>query len=96
MKQFPDKVLFYIFYNMPHDKSQLNSSTELQERNWIYLDSSMQWIKPNPQAPTPKKETNGKKGKQIARTSKKQDTQRTVIVFNPLLWKEEIVSLLED
>lgn len=29
MKQFPDKVLFYIFYNMPHDKSQLSASNEL-------------------------------------------------------------------
>jgi len=28
-KQFPDKVLFYVFYNMPHDKAQLNASIEL-------------------------------------------------------------------
>ena len=25
-KQFPDKVLFYLFYNMPHDKAQLNAA----------------------------------------------------------------------
>jgi len=31
-KQFPDKVLFYVFYNMPHDKAQLNAYTELQAR----------------------------------------------------------------
>jgi hypothetical protein len=31
-KQFPDKVLFYIFYNMPHDRAQLNASVELQSR----------------------------------------------------------------
>lgn len=29
MKLFPDNVLFYIFYNMPHDKSQLTASIEL-------------------------------------------------------------------
>lgn len=31
-KQFPDKVLFYIFYSTPHDKAQVNAATELQSR----------------------------------------------------------------
>lgn len=29
-KQFPDKVLFFIFYNMPHDKAQVSVAEELK------------------------------------------------------------------
>lgn len=52
----------------------------------------MRWIKAN-QSSSPKKE---KKGKRNAADDQDDSSTRTVIVFNPLLWKEEIVSLLED
>lgn len=96
MKHFPDKVLFYIFYNMPHDKAQLNAANELHNRSWIFCKDTVRWVQSNSTSNgSSKKEINGKKGKQITRnTSKKQDS--SIIVFNPLLWKEEVVTLLED
>lgn len=41
------------------------------------------------------------KGQEKRGNNSKEDTEdasstRTVIVFNPLLWKEEIVNLIED
>jgi len=44
-KQFPDSVLFYIFYSMPQDKAQLNVSHELKSRSWFYSTQSMRWMK---------------------------------------------------
>ena len=50
----------------------------------------MRWIKANSSAkPKDKK----KRGKDEAEDL---TTARTVIVFNPLLWREEIVNLIED
>jgi len=45
IKQFPDRVLFYIFYNMPNDRAQLNASSELQNRGWTYVYEEMRWVK---------------------------------------------------
>jgi len=76
-KQFPDKVLFFIFYNMPHDKAQVSASEELKARQWSYLEKSMLWVKPN---------TTGKKDvkkKPVKGKSSPDETTRTVIVFNP-------------
>jgi len=49
----------------------------------------MRWIKANH---TSKKEKKGKR----STPDDMDDNARTVIVFNPLLWKEEIVNLIED
>ena len=46
-KQLPENVLFYIFYNIPHDRGQLNAAKELQSRDWIYLTDKMRWLKAN-------------------------------------------------
>jgi hypothetical protein len=65
----------------------------------------MRWIKANSQ--TPKKDVaEKKKGGKASRNNSKNvqgesaessvRTNRTVIVFNPLLWREEIVNLIED
>jgi hypothetical protein len=62
----------------------------------------MRWIKPNN---SPKKDaTESKKGGKSGRNKSKSTSlesadnnrTRTVIVFNPILWKEEIVNLIED
>ena len=45
-KLLPDKVLFFVFYNLPHDKAQLNASSELQSRGWMFLEEQMLWMKP--------------------------------------------------
>lgn len=90
-QKFPDKVLFYIFYNMPHDRGQLSAYNELVSRQWIYLQKQMRWIKPNPaglKKDTKKKITKSKRDN--------ESTTRTAIVFNPQLWKEEVVTLHED
>jgi hypothetical protein len=51
----------------------------------------MRWIKATSkaQAKDKKKQTNLKDAEDLSNS-------RTVIVFNPLLWKEEIVNLIED
>lgn len=78
-KQFPEKVLFYIFYNMPHDKAQLNAYIELQSRGWFYLQQKMLWIKPNKDSQSTTKKDTKKKG---GRARKDSDSNRTAIVFN--------------
>lgn len=65
----------------------------------------MRWLKANNQAPK-KEPTEKKKGGKASRNNSKNvkgdmaessgRTNRTVIVFNPLLWREEIVNLIED
>ena len=83
--------MFYIFYNMPHDRGQLSAYNELTSRQWIYLQKQMRWIKPNPaglKKDSKKKITKGKRDT--------ESTTRTAIVFNPQLWKEEVVTLQED
>ena len=98
MKQFPDKVLFYIFYNMPHDKSQLSASNELQSRSWIYIGDMVKWIKINSskkeqQHFTSKKNSKNGKGQ---KNLKIESSSYSIIIFNPKLWKEEQVYLQED
>jgi len=111
-QQFPDKVLFYIFYSMPHDRAQLSAGQELKSRKWLYCNASMRWLKANTQASPPNQSSKkdqkaaGKKGGSYQKAGNKAADKssesvgaannRTVIVFNPLLWKEEIVNLVED
>ena len=78
----------------------MNAAVELKSRKWLYCDRSMRWLKANPQAAQPSKKDQkctGKKAnyQKAAKTAEKSEN-RSVIVFNPLLWKEEIVNLLED
>ena len=44
-KHFPDSTLFYIFYSMPHDRSQLFAANMLTERGWVYVAEDMRWIR---------------------------------------------------
>ena len=58
----------------------------------------MRWMKANQQLKKEQKAP-GKKGNNYQKAGKaadKSNDNRTVVVFNPLLWKEEIVNLLED
>lgn len=68
----------------------------------------MRWLKANNQATSSsslsskkdlkaaaKKSTNYQKSN-IKESPERVGSSRTVIVFNPLLWKEEIVNLIED
>ena len=71
---------------MHFEKSQLYAHNELQSRQWIYLQDRMLWLKPK------KEQYEGKKKS----VKPKQSNTKSVIVFNPKLWKEEVVSLLED
>jgi hypothetical protein len=51
----------------------------------------MRWIKANSKA-----QTKDKKKPSTSKDAEDLSNPRTVIVFNPLLWKEEIVNLMED
>ena len=44
-KKVPEKVLFYMFYNLPFDKQQLDAARELEARSWKYNDKYMRWSK---------------------------------------------------
>jgi CCR4-NOT transcriptional regulation complex NOT5 subunit len=98
MKQFPDKVLFYIFYNMPHDKSQLSASNELQSRSWIYIGDMVKWIKINSSKKEQQHFTSKKNSKNVKgqKNLKIESSSYSIIIFNPKLWKEEQVYLQED
>jgi hypothetical protein len=54
----------------------------------------MRWIKANPT--TTKKENTKKKISKGKSQRESEPVTRTAIMFNPQLWKEEIVILLED
>lgn len=45
IKAFSDPVLFYIFYNMPNDRAQIQASSQLQDRGWVYVEEEMIWVK---------------------------------------------------
>lgn len=44
----PEKVLFYMFYNLPFERAQLTAANELKSRRWSYSSSIMCWIKVAP------------------------------------------------
>ncbi|TNV86235.1 hypothetical protein FGO68_gene7624 [Halteria grandinella] len=84
LKRASDKVLFYIFYNMPLDQKQGESAKELEERGWKYGPKEMRWYKETAAA-TNTTTTQ----KQIKQAQQQQNTQR--LTFDPQIW--EIVSL---
>ena len=88
VKSFPDKNLFYIFYSMPFDKAQEIAANELKSRSWVYCGKSLRWMKAG--TVTPPKSSNKK-----ARSARKE-AERIVVVFNPQLWKEETLTVLEN
>ena len=45
IKAFSDPVLFYMFYNMPNDRAQIQASMQLAERGWVYVEEDMTWVK---------------------------------------------------
>ena len=55
LKRASEKVLFYIFYNMPLDQKQVESAKELEERGWKYGPKEMRWYKETAAANTAQK-----------------------------------------
>ena len=45
IKDFPDTVLFFMFYNMPNDRAQLQAAQALSKRGWTYVSEEMRWVK---------------------------------------------------
>lgn len=45
LKNFPEKVLFYIFFNMHHERAQVQAAKQLTERGWTYDEETMKWFK---------------------------------------------------
>jgi CCR4-NOT transcriptional regulation complex NOT5 subunit len=45
IKRAPEKVLFYIFYNMILDEKQVESAKELESRGWKYAPKEMRWFR---------------------------------------------------
>lgn len=45
IKTFSDPVLFYVFYNMPNDRAQIQAASQLQQRGWVYVEEEMIWVK---------------------------------------------------
>jgi CCR4-NOT transcriptional regulation complex NOT5 subunit len=42
--------LFYIFYNMPGEKAQLQAAESLEQRGWTYIEEDMRWVRMNAKA----------------------------------------------
>ena len=45
LQRAPEKVLFYMFYNMPFDRQQVEAAQELERRGWKYKEADMRWYK---------------------------------------------------
>jgi CCR4-NOT transcriptional regulation complex NOT5 subunit len=45
LSEFEITVLFYIFYNRPHDSFQIEAYNELINRKWHYHPKSNRWFK---------------------------------------------------
>jgi len=43
LKSFDPSILFYIFYNFPHDKLQIDAHNELISRGWMFHRSTSKW-----------------------------------------------------
>ena len=43
VKKASDKVLFYMFYNLPLSKQQIEASIALKQRGWRYNEQNMRW-----------------------------------------------------
>ena len=43
LNKFIPNVLFYIFYNLPHDRLQVEAYNELVTRGWMYHSKSNRW-----------------------------------------------------
>jgi hypothetical protein len=56
----------------------------------------MRWIKANSSSKQSSTKDKKKRGNNSKEDTEDPSNTRTVIVFNPLLWKEEIVNLIED
>ena len=44
VSSFPDCVLFYIFYNLPNERQQLDAAIELEQRGWAYVEEDEIWV----------------------------------------------------
>jgi hypothetical protein len=45
VKKASDKVLFYMFYNLTHERQQIEAAGALKQRGWKFNDSNMRWYK---------------------------------------------------
>ena len=43
IKRAPEKILFYMFYNMPFERQQHDAAKELEARGWKYDETNMRW-----------------------------------------------------
>jgi CCR4-NOT transcriptional regulation complex NOT5 subunit len=43
IKRAPEKILFYMFYNMPFERQQHDAAKELESRGWKYDETNMRW-----------------------------------------------------
>ena len=77
LKRVPDKVLFYIFYNMPFDKQQIDAAKELESRGWKYTEKNMRWYRK--EVPS-----NSAKGSKQSQTS--ISSQGATQMFDPERW----------
>ena len=41
----PERVLFYIFYNLPNDRQQIVAAETLTARGWTYIPEDMRWVR---------------------------------------------------
>jgi CCR4-NOT transcriptional regulation complex NOT5 subunit len=41
----PEKVLFYIFYNMPNERAQIVAAESLEAKGWVYIPDEISWVR---------------------------------------------------
>lgn len=74
LKKVPERVLFYMFYNLPFDKQQLEAARELESRQWKYSEKNMRWSR-----------TEG--GGTTGSGRSKQTIPVSTVIFDPDSWE---------
>eukprot|EP00347_Sterkiella_histriomuscorum_P018483 403345345 len=104
LKQFIPNVLFYIFYNLPHDRLQVEAYNELISRGWMYHQKNNKWYilaiddtQSQPQQ-THQQSTNGSAaGSKRSKKTAVLSQTKAWFTFDTNLWKRVIVNqLLRD
>ena len=74
IKRAPEKILFYMFYNMPFERQQHDAAKELEARGWKYDETNMRWSRKEGGQPQSK----SGKGSQISSSA--------MLIFDPERW----------
>ncbi|CDW82760.1 ccr4-not transcription subunit 2 c terminal not2 not3 domains [Stylonychia lemnae] len=90
LKSFDPNILFYIFYNFPHDKLQIDSHNELINRGWMYHKDTSKWYilaADEQQSPPQQQQTIAAAGSNRRKRTMVQSLTKCWYIFDTEMWK---------